>query len=56
MIIQYLHDEGYQASKMTVHDEAIVKWYEREELHEEAQKAKKAILGLYSNWIHIYYL
>jgi len=44
MIIQYLHDEGYQASKMTVHDEAIVKWYEREELHEEAQKAKKAIL------------
>jgi len=47
MIIQYLHDEGYQASKMIVHDEAIVKWYEREELHEEVQKAKKAILGYY---------
>ncbi|PKY22666.1 WD40 repeat-like protein [Rhizophagus irregularis] len=45
MIIQYLSDEGYTASKMTVYDEANVKWHEREERIVEVKRLKKAILG-----------
>ncbi|EXX66134.1 Rsa4p [Rhizophagus irregularis DAOM 197198w] len=50
MIIQYLSDEGYTASKMTVYDEANVKWHEREERIVEVKRLKKAILDFY-NWI-----
>jgi len=45
MIIQYLSDEGYTASKMTVYDESNVKWHEREERVVEVKRLKKAILG-----------
>lgn len=45
MIIQYLGDEGYVASKMTVHDEANLKLHEKEERTSEAKRLKKAILG-----------
>ncbi len=45
MIIQYLSDEGYTSSKMTVYDEANVKWHEREERIVEVKRLKKAILG-----------
>ncbi|TPX35009.1 hypothetical protein SmJEL517_g02468 [Synchytrium microbalum] len=44
MIAQYLSDEGYQTSKMTVLDEATVKWYEREEQQADAKRIRKAIL------------
>ena len=45
MIEQYLADEGYNASKLVLHDEANVKSREREERVEEASKLKRAILG-----------
>lgn len=45
MILQYLSDEGYYSSRTVVHDEANVKWQEREERAGEAKRLKKAILG-----------
>ncbi|KAG5455860.1 MAG: hypothetical protein BJ554DRAFT_4568, partial [Olpidium bornovanus] len=51
MIIQYLGDEGYVASKMTVHDEANLKLYEREERTAEAKRLKKAILD--GDWTEV---
>lgn len=45
MILQYLSDEGYYASRAVVHDEANVKWKEREERGIEAKRLKQAILG-----------
>lgn len=45
MVVQYLNDEGYHVSKMTVMDEANVKWQEREEQQMEVKRMKKAILG-----------
>ncbi|CAG8758798.1 20123_t:CDS:2, partial [Racocetra fulgida] len=44
MIIQYLSDEGYTASKMTIYDEANVNWHEKEEHVVEVNRLKKAIL------------
>lgn len=52
MILQYLSDEGYYASRAVVHDEANVKWKEREERGIEAKRLKQAILG--SCTLHIY--
>lgn len=46
MIMQYLADEGYNASQMTIQDEANVKWHEREENTNETRRLKKAILGM----------
>ncbi|CAB4408222.1 unnamed protein product [Rhizophagus irregularis] len=51
MIIQYLSDEGYTASKMTVYDEANVKWHEREERIVEVKRLKKAILD--GDWAEV---
>ncbi|CAO3687778.1 unnamed protein product [Umbelopsis vinacea] len=45
MILQYLSDEGYYSSRAVVHDEANVKWKEREERGIEAKRLKQAILG-----------
>ncbi|KAI8579143.1 hypothetical protein K450DRAFT_242969 [Umbelopsis ramanniana AG] len=44
MILQYLSDEGYYASRAVVQDEANVKWKEREERGIEAKRLKQAIL------------
>ncbi|KAF9971333.1 hypothetical protein BGZ73_005738 [Actinomortierella ambigua] len=44
MIMQYLIDEGYTASAMTIQDESNVKWHEREENIQETRRLKKAIL------------
>ncbi|KAF9022717.1 hypothetical protein BGZ52_000694 [Haplosporangium bisporale] len=44
MVMQYLADEGYNASQMTIQDEANVKWHEREENTNETRRLKKAIL------------
>ncbi len=46
MIMQYLSDEGYNASQMTIQDESNVKWHEREENTHETRRLKKAILGM----------
>lgn len=45
LILQYLSDEGFYASRAIVHDEANVKWKEREERGVEAKRLKQAILG-----------
>lgn len=45
MIMQYLADEGYNASQMTIQDESNVKWHDREENMKETRRLKKAILG-----------
>jgi hypothetical protein len=45
MIMQYLADEGYNASQMTIQDESNVKWHEREENTNDTLRLKKAILG-----------
>ena len=45
MILQYLSNEGYQASKITLYDEANVKRHERDEHQAEIRRLKKAILG-----------
>lgn len=45
MIMQYLGDEGYNASQMTIQDESNVKWHEREENTNDTRRLKKAILG-----------
>ncbi|KAG0217380.1 hypothetical protein BGX33_010683 [Mortierella sp. NVP41] len=44
MIMQYLGDEGYNASQMTIQDESNVKWHEREENTNDTRRLKKAIL------------
>src|SRR4051812_4587336 len=52
MIIQYLSDEGYHASKTTVYDEANIKWHEREERVAEVKRLKKAIIGMYNAYVN----
>lgn len=44
MILQYLHDEGYDASRLVLHDEANVKWHEQEDLQQEIKRLRKIIL------------
>jgi hypothetical protein len=56
MILQYLSDEGYYASRAVVHDEANVKWKEREERGIEAKRLKQAILGSCSLHFFLPYL
>ncbi|KAI9014672.1 WD40-repeat-containing domain protein [Gaertneriomyces semiglobifer] len=51
MIVQYLHDEGYTTSTMTVLDEANVKLYEREERHAEIRRMRKAVLD--GDWAEV---
>nr|CAG8501963.1 2192_t:CDS:10 [Entrophospora candida] len=51
MIIQYLSDEGYSASKMTIYDEANVKRHEREEHAADFKRIKKAILD--GDWAEV---
>ncbi|RIB15535.1 WD40-repeat-containing domain protein [Gigaspora rosea] len=51
MIIQYLSDEGYTASKMTIYDEANVNWHEKEERVIEVNRLKKAILD--GDWAEV---
>ncbi|CAG8446282.1 13569_t:CDS:10 [Acaulospora morrowiae] len=51
MVIQYLSDEGYTASKMTIYDEANVKWHEREERVVELKRLKKAVLD--GDWTEV---
>jgi len=46
MITQYLNDEGYHSSKMTLLDEANVKWHEKEDQQQDAKRLKKSILGM----------
>lgn len=50
MIMQYLGDEGYNASQMTIQDESNVKWHEREENTNDTRRLKKAILGKLTTW------
>ena len=45
MISQYLNDEGYNLSQVTLLDEAAVKWQESAERANDALKIKKAITG-----------
>ncbi|CAG8561390.1 4547_t:CDS:2, partial [Acaulospora colombiana] len=51
MIIQYLSDEGYTVSKMTIYDEANVKWNEREERVVEVKRLKKAVFD--GDWAEV---
>ncbi|KAJ2959604.1 hypothetical protein NQZ79_g4942 [Umbelopsis isabellina] len=51
LILQYLSDEGYYASRAIVHDEANVKWKEREERGVEAKRLKQAILD--GDWAEV---
>ncbi|CAG8596188.1 14840_t:CDS:10 [Funneliformis mosseae] len=51
MITQYLSDEGYNTSKMTIYDEANVKWHEKEERVAEFKRLKKAILD--GDWAEV---
>ncbi|KAI9097009.1 WD40-repeat-containing domain protein [Phlyctochytrium arcticum] len=51
MIVQYLHDEGYNASKMTVLDEANVKTYEREDRQTDIRRMRKAVLD--GDWAEV---
>ncbi|KAJ3298013.1 hypothetical protein HK104_011237 [Borealophlyctis nickersoniae] len=51
MISQYLSDEGYHASKLTILDEANVKSREREERHLDAKRMRKAILD--GDWAEV---
>ncbi|KAJ3292410.1 hypothetical protein HDU76_007166, partial [Blyttiomyces sp. JEL0837] len=44
MIAQYLGDEGFAATKLTMLDEANVKWHEREEQQQDIKRIKKAIM------------
>ncbi|KAL3905858.1 MAG: hypothetical protein SGPRY_010763, partial [Prymnesium sp.] len=44
MILQYLHDEGYAASFLTVQDEANVKLAEQQGQRGQLKRARKAIL------------
>lgn len=55
MIMQYLANEGYNASQMTIQDEANVKWHEREENTNETRRLKKAILGMRTSvrWAYV---
>ncbi len=45
MICQYLNDEGYNLSQVTLLDEAAVKWQESAERAADAIRIKKAIIG-----------
>jgi hypothetical protein len=45
MIAQYLNNEGFHTSKMTLQDEAKVKAVELEDQQVELKRLKKAILG-----------
>ena len=45
LIVQFLNEEGYQASKMTIVDECNLKSRERDERHVEFLRLRKAILG-----------
>jgi hypothetical protein len=47
--MQYLQDEGFQASHSVLYDETNVKWKEREEKTLEVKRLKKAILGKIKN-------
>ncbi|CAG8509359.1 158_t:CDS:10 [Ambispora leptoticha] len=51
MIMQYLSDEGYNASKTTLYDEANFKFHEREEHVAEIKRLKKAILD--GDWAEV---
>lgn len=48
IIIQYLQDEGYTVSQMTVSDEAGLRWTERRERETDVRRLKKAIIGMKS--------
>jgi transcription initiation factor IIE alpha subunit len=45
MILQYLQDEGYHSSRVTLHDEANCKWHEYEDQQMDMKRMRKAILG-----------
>jgi hypothetical protein len=45
MLLQYLHEEGYNSSRLTLHDEANVKWKDLEEQQVDVKRMRKAILG-----------
>ncbi|KAI9206639.1 WD40-repeat-containing domain protein [Polychytrium aggregatum] len=51
MIVQYLGDEGYNMSKLTILDEANVKWHERNEKSMEIRRLKKSILD--GDWLEV---
>ncbi|KAJ3034828.1 hypothetical protein HK097_004386, partial [Rhizophlyctis rosea] len=51
IIVQYLSDEGYNASKLTVLDEANVKSHEREERHIDLKRMRKAVLD--GDWAEV---
>ena len=45
VITQYLSDEGYHSSILTLMDEANMIWQEHEERSTEVKKMKRALLG-----------
>lgn len=45
MILQYLQDEGYHSSRMTLSDEANWKQAELEDQQMDLRRMRKAILG-----------
>ncbi|KAI8929536.1 WD40-repeat-containing domain protein [Entophlyctis helioformis] len=51
MIAQYLGDEGFNGSKLTLLDEANVKAFEREERQTEIKRIRKAILD--GDWAEV---
>jgi hypothetical protein len=46
LILQYLQDEGYATSFMTVQDEANVKFAEHQTQRSTFKRMRKAILGM----------
>ena len=51
MILQYLQDEGYSTSFLTVQDEANVKLAEQQSQRSQLKRARKAILE--GDWIEV---
>ena len=51
MILQYLQDEGYSTSFLTVQDEANVKLAKQQSQRSQLKRARKAILE--GDWIEV---
>ena len=45
IISQYLNDQGYHASRMTLLDEACLKTHEKEDTTVQIRRLKKAVIG-----------
>lgn len=53
MIVQYLQDEGYVASIMTIQDETSVRFAESLRNRSHFKRIKAAILGMFALLAHV---